>query len=207
MHTVMNPNHTQEALIQRARNRDAEAFEALVHSCRDELQVYVVSRVGTHLRSRVEPEDIVQETCARAWDSIDRVEWSGNATFIRWLKGIARHVILQQAGRHENDALLYVEEDRAGNEPSPSRALRREERFDRLQAAVDRLPPDYRQAVVLVRLNGLQIKDAAAQMDKSPKAVTHLLARALKLLREDLGDTASLGLPARRFEPKGRENG
>jgi len=52
---------------------------------------------------------------------------------------------------------------------------------------------------MLVRIEGLQIKEAAERMNRTPKAVAHLLARALKQLKERFGDTESLHLPPRRL--------
>jgi len=83
--------------------------------------------------------------------------------------------------------------------------LRRAERFDRLREALQALPPDYRQAILLVRLDGLRVKEAAMRMQRTPKAVTHLLARGLRMLKQGFGDTESLGLPAERL--KGGEAG
>ena len=79
---------------------------------------------------------------------------------------------------------------------SPSRSLRRRERLDRLQAALDALSPDHRQVIVLARLKGLRMTEIAERMERSPNAVALLLARALAKLRESFGDTESLPLGA-----------
>ena len=85
-----------------------------------------------------------------------------------------------------------------GRERRPSsvaEGLRRQERFSRLREAIDSLSPEYREAVLLVRIKGLKVKEAAERMNRSPNAVMHLLLRALKKLKEALGDTESLHLP------------
>ncbi len=89
---------------------------------------------------------------------------------------------------------------------SPSRVLRREERFDRLEDALGSLSAEYRQVLVLVRLEGLPIKEVARRMDRSYKAVSHLPFRATRKLREVFGDTESLQLPDRRFTHEGGED-
>ncbi len=188
-------------LIERARNGEREAFSVLWEEARGELVLYISARVGEHLRSRVDPEEVLQDTSARAWESVRLLRFSGDGTFIRWLKGIARHVILKglESRRHE---ALYLAEEPASGELSPSRALRREERFGRLQEAVDRLPADYRQVVLLVRIQGLPVKEAAARLGRTPKSVAHLLSRALVKLRAFLDDTQTLGLPPRQLEER-----
>lgn len=77
--------------------------------------------------------------------------------------------------------------------------LRRHERFDRLEAAVKKLTPEYRQVVLLSRIEGLSAKEIADRMNRSPNAVRHLIVRALRELRAHFGDTESLHLPDRRF--------
>ena len=59
----MTPIHDPtQLLIEKAREGDREAFEALVESHRERLTARVEPRVGKHLLSRVTVEDILQET-------------------------------------------------------------------------------------------------------------------------------------------------
>ena len=95
--------------------------------------------------------------------------------------------------------IIYVEEIRepAHVEPSPSKALRREERLSRLEKALDSLSPEQREVIALVRIEGLKIKEAAGKMNRTPNAAMKLLTRALKKLKDIFGDTDSLHLPPR----------
>ena len=92
-----------------------------------------------------------------------------------------------------------LEVDIAASGVSPSKAERRNERFDRFEAALKQLSPDYRQAILLARIEGLSIEEVARRMKRSPNAVSHILLRALRKLRETFGDTQSLNLPDRRL--------
>ena len=195
MAAVMKPDDSTRILVERARKGEREAFDALVGAQGAALREHAGKRIGRHLRSRVEVDDVVQETLGRAWKSIGGFRWTGEAAFLGWLKQISEHVILHLAARQGRDRILYREEDRGGEGPTPSRALRREERLERLEEALGRLDPDYREAVRLVRIEGLQIREAARRMDRKPKAVMHLVSRGLKKLRENFGDTESLHLP------------
>jgi hypothetical protein len=80
---------------------------------------------------------------------------------------------------------------------SPSKNARRNERFDRLEAALEALSPARREAIILVWIQGLPVKDAARRMGKSPDAVSMLILRGLRNLRKILGKTNSLRLPPR----------
>ncbi len=83
---------------------------------------------------------------------------------------------------------------------SPSKHLRRNERFDRLEKALRGLSADHRQVLILARVEGLRVKEIARIMKRSPNAVKKLLGRAMIELKRSFGDTESLGLPNRRLE-------
>jgi RNA polymerase sigma-70 factor (ECF subfamily) len=203
MMAAREPRNRDDSLVSRAREGDRGAFDELFGVHRDRLEAYVRLRIGAHLRARVEVDDVVQETSARALQSIERFHAQDEGSFLRWLKGIAEHVILQLAERRERDQVLYVEAEALAADASPSQTLRRGERFDRLQAALDSLPPDYREVIVLSRLRGLRLKEIAVRMQRSPNAVAHLLSRALGELKAAFGDTESLGLPSRPLDGGG----
>lgn len=206
MQAVMEDQDSPQILVQRAQKGERDAFDALVRAYEDELQRYARSRIGDHLKSKVEVEDVIQDTFARAWKSVANFRWTGEGAFLAWLKGIVEHVILKLVSRHSWDRIIYRQEDRGSDDPTPSKNLRRGERFDRLEKALSRLSPDYREAVRLVHVQGLQIKDAAQRMNRTPKAVMHLVSRGLKKLRETMGDTESLHLPPKRLGGNGGED-
>ena len=192
----MVERHDLESLVAKAQEGDRPALDAAVATCRDQLESFVRSRVGGHLRQEVEVEDVLQETYVQALTSISRFHWTGSESLLRWLNGIAQHVILSSAReqRKQKGRVLYVEQELPNNDPTPSGAMRREERSDRLRDALNGLKPDHREAICLVRLEGLRVKEAAQRMNRTPKAVMHLLARGLKELRDSFGDTESLNL-------------
>jgi RNA polymerase sigma-70 factor (ECF subfamily) len=203
MRSEMAPEITTKEMIERAQSGDRAALDTLTARYHDALDHYVRLRVGDHLRAEVQIEDVVQETFAKAFEAIEGFQWRNEESFPRWLKGIAEHVILRIARDLRRDRILYVEQDDApSNAASPSRTLRRHERFDRLQEALDSLSPEYRQVIVLARLKGLRIKEIAERMNRSPNAVALLLARALAKLRETFGDTDSLRLPPMSIEDR-----
>ncbi len=193
---MKEPQASQYNAFLRSKKGEREAFDQLLIEFNQELQTYVRSRIGAHLKSHIDDQDILQETSAVAWKSISKLQWTGPDTMIRWLKGIARHAILRQVDSHRRRRLIFLEDDLQNVDPTPSRKLQRQERFDRLKKALDSLPDDYREAILLVRIDGMKIKDAAKEMQKSPKAVVHLLSRGLKKLKSIFGETESLNLPS-----------
>ena len=125
------------------------------------------------------------------------------ASFLRWATSIAELLILdlaRAAARHVN-APVDLTRDLPGDEPTPERGLRREERFVRFERAYYTLSPEHQEVIRLVRLEGLQVTEVAKRLGRSQSAVRHLLLRALEKLRAAFGEeTESLHLPPKRID-------
>ncbi len=190
----------EQALVERAGQGNREAFDTLVARSRKELESLVASRLGGRLRGKLERDDLLQETVARALESIGRFEWQGEGSFRRWLFGIAENVTREAARKLRRGPDLEAFPDMPGTDSSPSKHVRRSERFERLQEAIRRLSPDHRRVILLVRIEGLTIREVAERMERSVSSVKNLLLRAMRAMRETLPDTESLTLPPRRLE-------
>lgn len=197
---LMGEQEDIQVLVARARSGHRDAFDRLTCHYRSRLQSVVGSRLGEGLRQHVTMDDVLQETLLRAWRSIETFRWRGRDSFFRWLCGIATRVVLEAAGKHKHARWQPLDPEMMGGSVSPSKALRREERFALLRKALDGLPRDYRDVLTLVRLEGLSVTETARRLNRSPNAVSHLLLRALRKLRENLADTESLGLPDRSLK-------
>jgi RNA polymerase sigma-70 factor (ECF subfamily) len=194
-----------EQLLREAQTGSRRAFGEIAEMYRGELLRYAASRTGPQLRGRLEPEDVVQDALRVAFEGLERFEWRGPQSLGCWLRGIVEHRIRNASrGREARLARISLESllEPAASGPSPSRVVRREERFERLQRALQGLSPDHRQVIELARLRGLKIREIADRMGRSEAAVKKLLSRALEDLRERFGDTVSSGLPARALEPE-----
>ena len=186
-------------LLEQARNGDRDAFESLVSPVREGLLQSIRLKIGTSLRESLDPEDVLQEVQLRALGSITKFKWQGDGSFEAWLKGIASNFILHSAKiRRQRREFRMVREPPA-SDVSPTRRERRNERFERLKESVEGLPPDFRTALRLSRIEGLRISEIAERMGRSPSAVKNLLFKAMKKLQDSFGDTESLGLPDRHL--------
>ena len=193
----MGSQDTTQVLISKAQRGNREAFDELAQEHRERILSFIQTRLGDRLRQQFDPEDILQEALLKAFKSISRFEWRGKGSLFGWLATIAEYEI-RGLGRSKKIDPFPLERDPADSVGSPSRALRREERFDRLDAALESLDADHATVIRLARVESLPIAEVARRMDRSPGAVRHLLLRALQRLRERFGeDTQSLGLPDR----------
>jgi len=190
----LSPTHT---LVAEAKAGSRQAFEALVASFRGRLAAALGPYLATRPDARRDLDEVVNEAFARAFEAIGRFEPRGEDSFFPWLFGIAKHVIQKAEYAARSTRCLEIDERVSAPGTTPSRAVRRDERFDRLEEAVARLKPEYRQVLRLARLEGLKIREVAARMGRSESAVSHLLARALGELRTLVGETESFHLPPR----------
>ena len=199
----MTELNTTEDLAQRAAAGDRGAFEELVALYTPRIEAFVRAGLGQQILQQIDAEDVVQETFAKAFQHIERLSWHGESAFFGWLVSISRNVVLS-ASQDVRRAPLQLQRDVPDPGAPPSKNLRRQERFYRLQQALDGLSSDHREVIVLSRLEKLKINEIAGRMNRSPNAVKKLLARALKELKRGFGDTESLHLPHQQLNQEGR---
>ena len=74
------------------------------------------------------------------------------------------------------------------NEPidttTPSLIMSKREDLNKLEKAMEKLKPEYREVITLTKIEGLTYKEAAEKMGKGPDAVRALLSRAITALSQ-----------------------
>jgi len=181
-------------LIERIRNGDQQAFSMLFEKYRARLAVLIHYRMGAELGRSYEADDILQETFLKAFRDFDRFTYRTPGSFMSWLARIADHVLADLARaqgrqkRHADEMLRFRSESNpAGPEPidskTPSRVLAESEALRGLLDRLNSLPEDYRQAILLIKVEGLSTAEAAERLGKSNPATALLLHRALKRFR------------------------
>ncbi len=209
MQMTMEESNVQN-LVDRARKGERKAFDELVTRFSPRLRESVEKWSRFQLGPRIDVDDVLQETFLRAYESLARyspADPTDENAFLRWICGVAKRALgdlLRKAARHESPK-SSIEQTATG--PSPSRIERRDERFERFQDAIDKLPADYRKVLILSRIEGRSAQEIGERMGRTPNAVYHLIVRALELLRQQFGDTESLHLPDRRLRREGAGDG
>jgi len=190
----MKPISSSQGLIERIKDGDREALSALFEKYRPRLAVLIHYRISPELRSFFEVDDILQEAFLEAFRDFDQFTYQSPGSFMSWLARIADHVMADLARsqgrqkRHAAEMLRFRSESNPlGPEPldskTPSRILAEEEGLRRLLAKLNSLPENYRQAILLMKVEGLSTQEAAARLGKSNDATALLLHRALKRFR------------------------
>ena len=139
--------------------------------------------------------DLAQETFVRVFKSAK--SFRASEKFSTWLFTIAANLArnhLRWRARHPNvslDAENPETEQSIGstlpaNSPAPNETALVEERASAVRRAVQKLPEDLREAIVLCEWQELSLAEAAAILETTPKAVESRLYRARGILRERL---------------------
>jgi RNA polymerase sigma-70 factor (ECF subfamily) len=184
-------------LIERIRQGERAAFTPLFEMYRSRLAVLIHCRLSTQLRAQVEVDDLLQETFMRAFRQLDQFAYRGPGSFMHWLSRISEHVIIDAARYQNRDKRraqervpLRSESNPDGVDPAdsktPSRLLARNESLQRLLQRLDELPEQYREVILLTKMEGLTTEEVAGKLGRSRAAVALLLHRALKQLRQNM---------------------
>jgi RNA polymerase sigma-70 factor (ECF subfamily) len=161
-------------------------------------------RLDPRLRRRFDSSDLVQESLLRAHAGLGRFRGQTEGELVAWLRAILERVAIDQtraarAGKRDPaleqslqvavaDSSARLEQFLAAGGPSPSSAAEQGEVQVRLAAAIDQLPDDQRDAVILRDLYREPVGRIAAQLRKTERAVAGLLLRGRRRLRELLPD-------------------
>ena len=166
----------------RAAQRDRAAFGALYRRYVDRVYGYCFYLLGDHH----DAEDATERTFVAALAAIDGYRDEG-ATFRAWLFRIAHNQLantLRSRHRQHAASLEAVAEPRSLADPAGLLSLAEEARG--LRRALDQLPDDRRQVVVLRFVDGLSAREIGAVLGRSEGAVRVLQHRALRQLAEML---------------------
>ncbi|WP_437307413.1 sigma-70 family RNA polymerase sigma factor [Sorangium sp. So ce388] len=184
-------------LIARARSGDQTAIDRLFEWCRPWVSRYLAKR---H-RGIARRSDIVQEATARAFRALPDFEGTTEGEWLAWLRRIVETCTTQhfrdaaRQKRNRAGETSLVDDDIPAQQVSPSQATATEEQWRQVFTQIFQLPDEQRQAIYLCHLKELSVADAAAQMGKTQGAVSGLLQRGLRTLRERMTTAPDPGAP------------
>ena len=169
--------------------------EAALNALMDRHAAGVFHFLCRMLGNEDDANDLAQDTFVRVYRA--RESYNPAQKFSTWLFTIAANLARNQLrwrSRHPNvslDAESESTEQTLGDTlpaatSTPHQAADEAERAQRVRAAVQALPGDLREAIVLCEWQDLPVAEAAAILQSTPKAVESRLYRARNLLREKL---------------------
>lgn len=180
---------TTRRLLHEARAGDSGALNELLGRLRPRLLAWVAARMGARLRSRVEPEDVVQEILLSAHAALPAYEDRGRRQFYAWLFTIAEHCITAQSDRfsaQKRDPRRETEVHSGIAAPftSPSLGAARRDEWAMVLEEVGELPERYREVFRLRRIEYRGNDEVAQILGVTPNHASVLYVRAVKALRD-----------------------
>ena len=169
---------TDAALAKEAQRGDAAAFESLVRSHQRMIHALTYRMTG----SLADADDLAQETFLSAYEQID--SYRAEAKFSTWLYRIAVNTCLNWRKRETRRSQVYAqwaESSAAEHAPDTNRKL-----ADEALAALMKLPPKQRAAVVLTICDGLDHREAAQALGCSVATVAWRIFIAKGKLKRSL---------------------
>ncbi len=179
------------------RSGEEAALVTFLQTNEQPLLAFIRSRIGSQLKKKIEPEDILQEAsmeAVRVLEQTDLSTWDP----LHWMFQICerkiidahRRLFVSQKRDASREAALPTGSEAAGlgnllaaSVTTPSQAFSRDQRQLRTMAALETLPEDQREALRLRYLVGLPSKEIAKKFSKSDGAMRVMISRALSRLQ------------------------
>ena len=198
-------SHNTQRLVALAKTGDELALERLCKVYGERIRRIIRLRMSNELRSKLESMDLVQDTFIAALRGLEDFTYRNEGDFLRWLSTIAENRLRDNLKKfHANKRDIRKEMSLNNNRQStqdsfvkmtgpvdsttPSVIMSRREELDGLEKALDKLKPEYKEVILMTKIEGLSSKELSDRLGKAPGAVRMLLSRAMIALASALED-------------------
>jgi RNA polymerase sigma-70 factor (ECF subfamily) len=152
---------SDEEVMARFQEEDAAAFDELVHRYKERLFTFIDQMV----HNRPLAQDLLQETFIRLWRH--KLKYRNIARFSTWLYTIAGNLVRSEMRRQAREPRVDLEPrdpaDRPIELPHPGPAVdsqvHRRMTVERVRAAIDQLPDEFREVILLRELEELSYEE------------------------------------------------
>ena len=187
--------------LREARAGSAKALGDALEACRGYLLTVAQRELDPDLRAKGGASDLVQQTFLEAQRDFARFEGETEAELLAWLRRLllnnlanfardyratAKRQVAREVGLPDADSSRLGDVTLAGDVPSPSKQAMAHERTEAVLQALEKLPPSYRQVVLLRYREERSFEEIGQLMGRSANAVRKLWLRAVERLKKDL---------------------
>jgi RNA polymerase sigma-70 factor (ECF subfamily) len=200
----MDDNKTQ-SLVALAKEGNESALNQLCSVYGERVRRIVRLRLDQKLRPKLDSVDVVQDALILAMGGLKDFTYKNEGDFLRWLSTIAENKlrdILDKFHTEKRDVhkeIPFKKEGRITDGGSigaagpictttPSVIVSKKEALDKLEQSLDNLKPEYKQVILLKKIEGLSHTEIAERLGKNIGAVRMLLARAMAALTIAYGE-------------------
>jgi len=179
MHIGNNKITEDSTLFKRIQNDDSKAFEILFR----EHYIHLVAFANTFLHDIDNAESIVQEVYVKLWENRKKYIISSIKGYLMVAVRNSCHNELKRIKHQHTYEQSFTNEDVIQTyDYSDSGVMRK------ISTIINQLPEQRKKIFKLNRLEGLKYREIAEKLNISPKTVEIQMGKALKFLRENLGE-------------------
>ena len=186
-----NEREVDQILVERAQAGDKQAFDKLVQKYQRKLS-RLLSRF---IRDHAEVEDVTQEAFIKAYRALP--SFRGESAFYTWLYRIgintAKNYLVAKGRRaptstdfDADEAEVFDDADQLRDINTPERILHSKQIGHTVTAAMEALPEELRQAIILREIEGMSYEDIALEMSCPIGTVRSRIFRAREAVAEKL---------------------
>ena len=176
---------SEDGTLVRRAQEESEAFEALYVKYLKKVYTYVYYRVG----NVDDAEDITESVFLHALIHLHRYQDRG-IPFSAWLLRIAHNLLAnwyRSSSRRQSVGMDYAEALQDSS-PTPEERVESDDEIRALREALETLPAERRQALILRYAEGMKHREIGEVMGKSAGAVKVLVHRSLISLHRSLAE-------------------
>ena len=193
-------NYQTQRLVALAKNGDQTALDRLCKVYNERVLRIIRMRMGPELRTKLESMDLVQDAFISALRSLENFTYENEGDFLRWVSKIAENRLRDNLDKLHADKRDIRQEIPLNNmsatqetfvgisgpidTTTPSIIMSRREELNKLEKAMDKLKPEYREVITLTKIEGLSYKEAGQRLGRNADAVRMLLSRAMATLSQ-----------------------
>ncbi len=174
-------------LVARLRAGDGAAAAAIVDQYGPRLHAMLLHLCQGDAEQAAE---FTQEAFARAWERLD--QFAGDSAFYTWLYRLARNRAIDLLAKRRPRAMALEHTSGTSSDATPSQATARAELVAAVQAALQRLPVEMREIILLRDFDQLDYEAIAEALGIAVGTVKSRLSRARAALRETLAGRISV---------------
>lgn len=181
-------NKEERDLVERARDKDGEAFGLLYDKHFDAIYRFIFLKTG----NKTDAEDISHQVFLSAWQKIESYKFQG-FPFSSWLYRIALNAVIDHwRTRKPTVSIDLVKDDLLSELPEVHKEI--DDKFDLalVRNAIAKLEPDQQNVMIMKFVDELSNKEIAGILDKSEGAVRVIQHRALRQLKKLIGEERTL---------------
>lgn len=176
--------------VQAAMEGDQDAFTEIVYTYQDS----VFNLCYRILSDRVEAEDAAQEAFLRAYMNLAR--YDPDRSFKTWLLTIASNHCIDRL-RRRRMKLMSLDDPLpsltlSSDEPEPEQASITREQSEAIQGLLDKIPADYRAAIVLRYWYDYSYNEIADMLETTESAIKSRLFRARQMIADLIDDPKNI---------------